>query len=112
MPSQASQNAELELISAAWLEAMCCSDSTFRPLLTTTPSSAAATRKPPVAPAGVAAPGRASGQTPSGAGSEQEAHAGGQQRGQRQRHDAVDRVGDTPDDINGRERERVFWRER
>ena len=46
MPSQASQKAELELMSAAWLEAMCCSDSTFRPLLSTMPSRAAATRKP------------------------------------------------------------------
>ncbi len=44
MPSQAIQKAELELISAAWLEAMCRSDSTFRPLLTTIPSTAAAMR--------------------------------------------------------------------
>ena len=42
MPSQAIQNAELELMSAAWLEAMCCRASTLSPLLRTTPSSAAA----------------------------------------------------------------------
>src|ERR1700683_5561537 len=42
MPSHASQNAELELMSAAWLEAMCRSASTERPLLSTTPSTAEA----------------------------------------------------------------------